>query len=139
MKLATTTTDFQNYTNSQADALAHIRKAGFRYADYSFITDHRRQNGVYSEKFENYFDEIKKAADTLGIQLVQAHSPMGRPLDDGGKLLADTLRCVDACGAWGIPNLVVHSGYTPGLSPEQTFARNKEFFMPLLERANGTD
>ena len=60
---------------------------------------------------------------------------MGRPLEDGGRLLADTLRCVDACGAWGVPNLVVHSGYTPGLSPEQTFERNREFFMPLLQRA----
>ncbi len=135
MKLATTTSDFQAYTTSQADALAHLRKAGFRYADYNFNTDHRRQDGVYSKKFENYFDEIKKAAELLGIKLVQAHSPMGCPLDDGGQLLTDTLRCVDACGAWGIPNLVVHSGYTPGISSEQTFARNKEFFMPLLERA----
>jgi sugar phosphate isomerase/epimerase len=42
---------------------------------------------------------------------------------------------VDACGAWGIPNLVVHSGYTPGLTVEETFAANKVFFDPILERA----
>jgi sugar phosphate isomerase/epimerase len=60
---------------------------------------------------------------------------MGRPLEDGGKLCKDTLLCVDACGAWGIKNLVVHSGYTPSISREETFERNKAFFTPLLERA----
>jgi sugar phosphate isomerase/epimerase len=135
MKLATTTSDFQNYTDSQAETLKYIRNAGFQYADYNFCIDHRKKNGVYSENFQNYFDEMNKAAETQNVKLVQAHSPMGRPLDDGGQLLNDTLRCVDACGAWGIPNLVVHSGYMPGISAEETLLRNKEFFMPLLERA----
>jgi sugar phosphate isomerase/epimerase len=71
----------------------------------------------------------------MGIRLIQAHAPMGHPLEDGGKLGNDTLRCVDACGYWGIPNLVVHSGYTQGITPEECFAQNREFFMPLLERA----
>ena len=136
MKLATTTGDFFNYTTSQAEALAHVRKAGFHYADYNFGSDYALRNGVYSEDFERYFEEIKKAADDLHIGLIQAHSPMGRPLaDPDGTFLADTLRCVDACGAWGIPNLVVHSGYLPGLTPEETFERNKAFFLPLLRRA----
>ena len=135
MKLATTTGDFGSYSDSQAFALEHIRKAGFRYADYNFGMDLSRANGVYSENHEAYFDEIANTAEKLGIKLIQSHAPMGKPLADGGKLLGETLRCVDACGAWGIPNLVVHSGYVHGLSPEETFARNKEFFMPLLERA----
>ena len=135
MKLATTTGDYSAYTDSAAVALSHIRKAGFKYADYNFGMDHSLRNGVYSENYEAYFEEINKTADGLGIKLVQAHAPMGRPLEDGGVLLSDTLRCVDACGAWGIPNIVVHSGYTKGISREETYARNKEFFMPLLERA----
>lgn len=135
MKLATTTGDYSAYTDSAAVALSHIRKAGFRYADYNFGMDYAVGNGVYSGNHEAYFEEINKTADDLGIKLVQAHAPMGRPLDDGGGLLVDTLRCVDACGAWGIPNIVVHSGYTKGISREETYARNKEFFMPLLERA----
>ena len=135
MKLATTTGDFGSYSDSQAFALEHIRKAGFRYADYNFGMDLSRANGVYSENHEAYFDEIANTAEKLGIKLIQSHAPMGKPLADGGKLLGETLRCVDACGAWGIPNLVVHSGYVHGLSPEETFARNREFFMPLLERA----
>ena len=135
MKLATTTGDFGAYSSSQAFALEHIRRAGFRYADYNFGMDLARGNGVYAENHEAYFDGIAQTADKLGIKLIQAHAPMGKPLADGGKLLGETLRCIDACGAWGIPNLVVHSGYVRGLSPEQTFARNRDFFMPLLERA----
>ncbi|MBR2650863.1 MAG: sugar phosphate isomerase/epimerase [Clostridia bacterium] len=135
MKLATTTADFSAYDLSQTDSLEHIRSAGFRYADYSFGRDYKRRDGVYSENFEEYFDEIANAEDRLGIKLVQAHAPMGKPLEDNGCLLSDTLRCVDACGAWGIKNLVVHSGYRHGLSPEQTFEENKAFFTPLLDRA----
>ena len=135
MKLATTTGDFAAYTSSQAEALEHIRKAGFRYADYNFCTDYRLQNGVYSKNFKGYIEQIAEQTDRLGLRLIQAHAPMGKPLEDGGALLAATLPCIDACGAWGISNLVVHSGYTHGLTPAETFARNKEFFMPLLERA----
>ena len=135
MKLATTTGDFFAYTDSQAVSLAHIRKAGFHYADYNFGCDYSRKNGVYGENFEKYFDEINQVSEKLGIKLIQSHAPMGKPLADGGKLLCDTLRCVEACGAWNIPNLVVHSGYITGLSPEETFEKNKQFFLPLLERA----
>jgi len=135
MKLATTTGDYGAYTNSQIFSLEHIRRAGFRYADYNFGMDFRNKNGIFSGNITKYTNEVLKALEKIDIKLVQAHAPMGRPLEDGGKLQRDTLLCVDACGYWGIPNLVVHSGYTFGLSPEETFERNKEFFMPLLERA----
>lgn len=136
MKLATTTGDFTGYTKSQRESLRLIREAGFRYADYSFGFDHSTRTGVYAEDHEAYFEQINKVTEDIGIRLVQAHSPMGTPLTDpDGRFLADTIRCVDACGAWGIPNLVVHSGYTPGLSKEETFEANKHFFLPILERA----
>lgn len=135
MKLATTTGDYFAHTDSQMVALAHIRQAGFRYADYNFGGDYRFQNGVFSDGYEAYFEDIAQTANTLGIRLVQAHAPMGKPLEDDGHFLADNLRCIDACGAWKIPNIVIHSGYVRGLTPEQTFERNKAFFLPLLERA----
>ena len=136
MKLATTTGDFNSYTGSQTESLRLIREAGFSYADYSFGHDHATRSGVYAEDHEAYFERVKQASSDLGIRLVQAHSPMGTPLNDpDGQFLADTIRCVDACGAWGIPNLVVHSGYARGLDREATYAANKEFFLPLLERA----
>lgn len=136
MKLATTTGDFGGYTNSQIQALRYVREAGFQYADYNFGMDYKHRNGVYSEHYEEYFAQVNAAAAEIGVRLIQAHAPMGTPLNDpDGSFLADTLRCVDACGAWGIPNLVVHSGYAHGLTAEQTFDANKAFFMPLLERA----
>ena len=136
MKLATTTGDFGGYTDSQIQALRYIRQAGFQYADYNFGMDYKHRNGVYSEHYEEYFAQVNAAAAEIGVRLIQAHAPMGTPLNDpDGSFLADTLRCVDACGAWGIPNLVVHSGYAHGLTVEQTFDANKAFFMPLLERA----
>ena len=136
MKLATTTGDFGGYTNSQIDALRYVRQAGFRYADYSFGMDYKHRNGVYSEDYAAYFDAVNAATEEIGIRLVQAHSPLGTPLiDPDGSFLADTIRCVDACGAWGIPNLVVHSGYANVLNVEQTFAANKAFYAPILERA----
>ena len=135
MKLATTTGDFYAYTSSQALSLEHIRKAGFRYADYDFCCDHRERSGVFAENYEEYFENIALAAADLGVKLVQAHAPMGKPLEDDGTFLADTLRCIDACGKWDIPNVVVHSGYFPGLTVKQTFERNRAFYLPLLERA----
>ncbi len=136
MKLATSTGDFTSYTGSQIEALRLIREAGFRYADYSFGYDHATRSGVYAEDHEAYYDRIRQASADLGIRPVQAHSPMGTPLNDPDKrFLADTIRCVDACGAWGIPNLVVHSGYAFGLDRQATYAANREFFMPILERA----
>ncbi len=134
MKLATTTGDFFSYTNSQAESLKHIRMAGFRYADYNFGCDYSSRGGVYADDFQTYFEKIGNLTEALDIRLIQAHAPMGKPLTDD-TLLRDTLRCVDACGAWNIPNLVVHSGYSRGLSSEQTLEENKKFFMPLLERA----
>lgn len=136
MKLATTTGDFHGHTHDQAECLRYIREAGFRYADYSFGCDYSRRMGAFSENYEAHFEKIGRAADEMGIKLIQAHAPMGAPLaDDGGRFIADNIRCVDACGAWGIPDLVIHSGYTPGLTVEETLAANKEFYAPILERA----
>lgn len=136
MFLATTTGDFSRYTTEQTDAMAHIRKAGFRYCDYSFQVDYNRKDGIYGEDYLRHFEKINKAQEALSLKLVQAHAPMGDPLDDPNKtFLRDTARCIDACGAWGIKNLVVHSGYLRGLSREQTLEKNKEFFLPLLEHA----
>ena len=134
MKLATTTNDFYSFTKSQTEAMEYISEAGFRYLDYNFGCDYNRRDGIYSNDFEGHIANVKKKADELGVKFVQSHSPMGKPLlDADGKFLADTMQCVKACGALGIPNVVVHSGYDVGLTKEECFERNKKFFMPLLE------
>ena len=91
MRLATSTGDFAPYTQTQEEALAHIRAAGFLYADYNFCTDHARRGGIYTDDFAGYLKSVARTARRLGICLVQAHAPMGRPFEDGGALLNDTL------------------------------------------------
>lgn len=136
MKLATTTGDFYAYTQSQALSLSHIREAGFRYADYAFSCDRRGRTGVFSENYREHIAEISDTLDRLGMRLCQGHAPADKPLGEGSELLmADTVRCVEACAAWGIPNLVVHTGYAKGLTKEECFERNKEFFTPILAAA----
>ncbi len=139
MKLATTTSDFKMYVPTQIESLECIRKAGFRYADYSFIVDYSRRDGVFSDDYRTYFREVAEQAKSIGIQLIQAHAPMGRPIAEGNEsFIADTIRCVEACGEWGIPNLVVHSGYDHGITKEECFERNRAFFMPLLRAAEAS-
>ena len=136
MKLASTTGDFYGYTGSDKESLRLLREAGFRYADMNMGCGYAQRKGIYSDDCERYFEEVALAAEDIGIKMIQAHAPMGKPLaKDNEQIIKDTIRCVDACGAWGIPNLVVHSGYLQGISVEETFARNKLFFAPLLEKA----
>lgn len=140
MKLATTTGDFSGYNVSQFDSLRYIREAGFRYADYNFHLDYLRGDGVYLKDFEHYFAAIREHSEKIGIKLVQAHAPMGDPIGseqclDNSHFIRDTLRCVDAAGAFGVENLVIHSGYRMGISKEECFRENREFFLKILERA----
>ena len=135
MKLATTTGDFYQFTKSNTESLRLIREAGFHYADMNFNNDYADASGVFGADYEAYFDKLGAAAADIGITLVQAHAPLGKPLEDGGVLQQATLRCIEACGAWKIPNLVVHSGYSRGLTKQETFEQNKAFFLPLLEKA----
>lgn len=136
MKLATTTGDFMAYTHSQTQSIQYLAQAGFRYADYAFYSDYREHSGIYGQNPEEHISCVAETAEVSGVKLVQAHAPMGKPIsEDNTAFLRDTIACVDICGRWGINNLVVHAGYAHGLSVRQTFERNKQFFLPVLERA----
>ena len=138
MKLATTTGDFQAYTFDQKDAVRKIHEAGFRYIDYSFGMDYRNASGIFGKNPQAHLDEMKRLAQELGISYVQAHAPMGDPIAKNPShrdFVDATNRCIAACGALGIQNLVVHSGYEKGISVEENFARNKEFYEELFPTA----
>ena len=126
MKLATTTGDFSAYTTDQIEAITYIYEAGFRYLDYNFGVDHPERTGAYAADWQAHTERVKAHAARLGMQFVQAHSPMGRPLaEDNEEFIADTIRCIEVCGMLGIPNLVVHSGYLPNISKEECFAASR--------------
>ena len=135
MKLATTTSDFYEYSLSQQEKMNHVAKAGFKYLDYSFGTEFDSKTGVFSIEKDAYIEDIKRHCERLGVKYVQAHAPMGSPIiknDEHTALVNGTKTCIEACARLGIPNIVVHSGYQWGISREETFERNKEFYGELL-------
>lgn len=135
MKLATTTCDFFGYTSNQIEIIEYISNAGFKNIDYAFGIDYRRNSGIFSGDLKGYTYNLKSKADELGVKFVQAHAPMGAPLDNDANFIEANLRCIDFCNELGIENIVVHSGYREGLTKEQTFNENKRFFEKLLPRA----
>jgi hypothetical protein len=89
MKLATTTGDLWGYTGSQEASMQYIKEAGFRYMDYNFGCDYGNRSGVYADDYLSHFERINRCADRLGVKLVQAHSPMGKPLaEDNAAFIA---------------------------------------------------
>lgn len=140
MKLATTTGDFSAYAKTQMEAMEYIHRAGFRYMDYSFGVDYRKRDGFFSGDYQAHLDAMRRQMDTLGIRFVQSHAPMGTPLANDAAardLIESTKTCIRACGDLGIPSVVVHSGYLEGLSKEENFARNRDFYSELLQVAEG--
>lgn len=142
MKLATTTGDFSAYTKSQEESMQYIQKAGFRYLDYNFCSDYSQQSGIYTDDWKKHLDNVKRQEEALGVKFVQAHAPMGTPIKRGDyhtAFVEANLRCIESCKELGIHNLVVHSGYEMGISKEECFDRNKEFYYELLQKAEECD
>lgn len=135
MKIATTTGDFAMWCESDEERIRELYKAGFRYIDlsmYSFTP-----NCIYmKDDWKEAVERIKDLADSLKMVFVQAHSQGGNPLSDDKEhvdfLLKATLRSIEICGMLGIKNTVVHSGWQGGISKEEWFKRNKEFYEKLF-------
>ena len=140
MKIATTTEDFGFYCSSDEDRIRELHRAGFRYIDlsmYSFTPECEYMQKDWRERVLG----LKELADGLGMQFVQAHSQGGNPLSDDpchvDFLLKATLRSIEICEILGIKNTVVHYGYADGISKDESFAKNKEFYeklFPTMER-----
>ena len=138
MRLATTTGDFSRYAQTQQQCMEYISRAGFKYVDYNFGKDYNQRDGVYSADWREYLEDVKRAADRLGLKFVQSHTPMGKPLAGGdyhAQFVEDNRRCIEACAILGIPYTVIHSGYEMHISKEECFDRNRDFFNELLPLA----
>ena len=140
MKIATTTGDFGYYCGTDAERIRELHRAGFRYIDfsmYSFTPD----CAYMQEHWQQAVQEIKDVAEELGMTFVQAHSQGGNPLSEDPEhvdfLLKATIRSIEICQMLGIKNTVVHNGMAPGISKEEWFAKNKDFYaklFPAMER-----
>lgn len=139
MKLATTIGEFNAYTSTPAECVRLYEGTGFRHLDYSFY------NVIYPGSVflgEHWMDEVKaagKAAEQLGFDFVQAHSPNYNSEDPRANheagLLA-TIRSIEACDYLGIRNLVIHTGMSDQMrypaDRDAYFEASKRFLEPLI-------
>ncbi len=136
MKLATTTSDFVACTSDQLKIIEILKKVGFDYVDYCFGVDYRNRNGIFLPDGKDYAKRLNEHCEKVGVKLIQSHSHIGRPLaDNNEEFINDTKRCIEACAELDIPNVVIHSGYLPGISKKECFEKNKEFYEKLLPLA----
>jgi len=129
MKLATTTSDFAPYVTYE-ECIKLIHDVGFRYIDFG-MGDRR----YYTS--QNWKDEVKRMrdyAESLDMKFVQMHSPEGNPLDLKRRddLVELTNRSIEVCEIMGISQTVVHSGWQEGISKDEFYEKNLEFYQSLF-------
>ena len=146
MKLATSISDFAAHTKNWADAVRQFEGTGFRYLDFNFYNVIYPNSPFLGDQWQKEVIDAKEAAEELGFSFVQAHSPnynpQGANVDHEAGILA-TVRSIEACGMLGIPNIVVHTGFSLDyLYPDDKkgyFERNRKFveqLYPAMEKYN---
>lgn len=135
MKLATTTGDFDRFSDSYLERTKYVRESGFRYIDLSLYTVTKNDELMVSDSWKEKAYELKEYADSNNIKFVQCHSPDTNPLDEKQfeNAVALNIRAIEICGILGIPNMVIHSGWDPNASKEEWYKRNKAFFEKLFD------
>lgn len=112
MKLSTTTADFRGYFETPAEWVRAYEGTGFRHLDYSFYKANYPDSPFMSDK--DWMKEVidaATAAEKLGYDFVQAHSPGNDPFrDDFDTVVKGNIRSIEACSYLGIDKIVVHSG-----------------------------
>ena len=136
MKLATTTYDFACLATHE-ERVRHIVDAGFRHIDLNLYED----ADILPFMGEDWAERalaLRRYAESLGADFVQAHSPGGNPLgstEEQDKIVRTTCRSIEVCELLGIPCTVVHSGYLPGVGKEEYYRLNRAFYERLLPTA----
>lgn len=142
MKLATTTSDFGGYCRCDTERIRELHRAGFRCIDLSMYS----LSPASPLMQDNWTEEVKRLKDTaeeLGMEFVQAHAPgtnyLSPKVADHELLQKSVIRSIEVCGALGIPNNVLHFGWSKELSKEQAFEKNRDYcrkFLPAAEACN---
>lgn len=137
MKLATTTGDFDRFTDSYLQRVKYVESAGFKYIDLSLYNIIDNDELMLSDNWKFKADELKSYADKNKLQFVQCHSPNTNPIDKKQfeRAVSWNIRSIELCGMLGIKNMVVHSGWDVNADKSEWYARNKAFFERLLETA----
>jgi len=142
MRLATTTADFSKYCETPAEIVRAFEGTGFKYLDYNFYKVIYPGSPFLGDNWMKEVEDAKEAADSLGFQFVQAHSPDYDPCNPSVNheegMLA-TIRSIEACAYLGIENIVVHPGigYKYPEERQAWFDFNKKFYtalFPVMEK-----
>ncbi len=143
MKLATTTGDFDRFTDSHLERVKYVCEAGFKHIDLSLYIIKENDELFYNDNWQASVTKLKNFAKENGIDFVQAHSPDTNNLggeDEYKDALWKTIRSIEICGMLGIPNIVVHSGWSMDFKEKEPwFEANKEFYeklFPTMEKYN---
>lgn len=142
MKLATTTGDFGRYFPEHTDRIKAVADAGFKYIDFSFYTEAKKDSLFFKTDWRDYVKKLQNCADECGVKFVQSHAPGGNPLkhdDNWDILLESTIRSIEVCGMLGIDNTVVHPGWDGLMSLEEYIERNMVFFRKLIPAAEANN
>ena len=75
MKIATTTADMKGYAKTPAEAVKLYEGTGFKHLDYNFYDALREGDPLMTDAWRDVIAEAKAAADSLGMDFVQAHAP----------------------------------------------------------------
>jgi sugar phosphate isomerase/epimerase len=139
MKLVTTTNDLDRYyPNDTVACIRELHRAGFRYVDLSMFSL-SPDSPLMQDDWRDTVRTVQREADALGMTFVQAHSPGGNPFWHNEEKVAflktATLRSFEICGMLGIPHTVIHPGHDDGLTKEQWFCMNRDFYNEMLPAA----
>ena len=138
MKIATTTGDFYSYTQDINKCIDYLFECGFKYLDFCFTDNILKVNGLCGDDYKQNLDKIIEKCNALGVKFVQSHAPMGAPIikDENHEHYMFILKRSIECASYlGIENIVVHSGHQQNVLKEESFKKNKEFYLSILDFA----
>ena len=147
MKISTSTCDFRDFCgNDQITAIRYLYDAGFRYIDLSMAMVEEEDALICREDWQETAGKIKEFAHSMGMEFVQAHSPIFVKFADGKRryfnpfdseedrelFLKYNTQAIRVCKELGIPNIVVHSAATRSPGKESFLMENGALYRELL-------
>lgn len=131
------------------DGLRRMKKHGFDYMDYNFLTDTETPIYHCSEvEFEKRMNETRDKINSQGIEVFQTHGPWRWPPQDGteaerAERFEKMSKAIVATKILGAKYFVIHPimpfGWDKDPYPERFWELNLEFFARLTQIGKGND
>ena len=134
MKLATSPGGvYFHRIQDECEKIRMLHQAGFSCLDFSFWAM-KPDSPFMTDGWKAASQQVRACMDELGMEGVQAHSPMGNPLNknEADWMLHNTAQSLRCSAVMGIPHVVVHAGSYNGISREEFFEANRTFYRKLI-------